>query len=393
MSPIRYEVNFTGQAETYRPIWRKNMLLLLLTAGFALPWALTGSLRYFYRHTEVAGGRFDYHANPWQMFAGNVVGTVVLNAIYYGISLTGPYKTWGVAGMQLLTAALLPLWLHGFLDFQLQHTSWNGRRLRLAATPMDAFRAMWGPTALYTVGGSAAVGAVWLAMDGRLALAALTGLVALACLCFALPWLYVQYKLYQHRHAALGAWRHEGEGLPMQREAWGVSARTAAMAMAVVLLVVVPVCWALASWAGLDWAVLARLKEASQTGTSGHVALVAIPGFLLFFVLMMAGPYAYLSTRLQHSLWPLTQGGALQFESRVVPAHLVRVSLRNWLRVVCTLGWTYPDLAVGEARLRLQAMSVWATPEALAALMADGPQPGVAGASQEPDPATVASPQ
>lgn len=76
MSHIRYEVSFTGNVETYRPIWRKNMLLLLLTAGFALPWALVGSLRYFYQNTHVAGSNLDYHANPWQMFAGNVIGTV-----------------------------------------------------------------------------------------------------------------------------------------------------------------------------------------------------------------------------------------------------------------------------------------------------------------------------
>lgn len=391
MPPIRHDVTFTGQAESYAPIWRQNMLLLVLTAGFSLPWALSRSLRYFYQHTEVAGGRFDYHASPLKMFAGNVVGTILLNVIYYGISLTGPYKTLGVAAMQLLTAALLPLWLHGLLEFQLMHTSWRGHRMKLAATPGDAFKAMGWPTLLYIVGGVLAVWAVVAGMDGQSLQAWGLGAGAIVVLCVALPWLYVQYKRYQHRHAQLGSWRHQDPHLPGGASVSHLTWRAAGLAVLAMLLLVVPACIGLSELVGVDGALLARLKLASHGAESIRLALVLVPGFLLLFVLMMALPYAYLSVHLQNHLWPATRHAQLRVESALPAADWLRLSARHWALVVCTLGWYYPKAAVAQARLRLQAVSVWVTPEALDELMSTASTD--APANQPAEAATVASPQ
>ncbi len=380
MSHIRYEVTFTGDAEAYRPIWRKNMLLLLLTAGIAFPWALVGRLRYFYQHTHVAGSSLDYHVNPWKMFAGNLVATVILNAIYYGISLTGPYRLMGVAAMQLLTAAMLPIGLHGYLEFQLQHTSWRGQRMKLAATPVDAIKAMGLPTLLYIVGGVTAVWAVIAGMGGQRALSyALGGLAAMA-LCIALPWVYVQFKRYQHRHAVLGNWGNErAQGLP-RREAWGVTLATGALALLALLAVVLPLTWGLSELVGLDWATVARMKQAEHSAESIRLALVWVPGVLLLIVAMMALPYPYLSVRLQNRLWSETAHAHIRFESTVPVADLLKLTTRNWALIACTLGWYYPKAAITEARLRMQSVSVWIRPEALAEL------------PQEPQPAAGTSP-
>ncbi|TAK98335.1 MAG: DUF898 family protein [Aquabacterium sp.] len=365
MSHTRYEVSFTGNVETYRPIWRKNMLLLLLTAGFALPWALVGSLRYFYQNTHVAGGNLDYHANPWKMFAGNVVGTVILNAIYYGISLTGPYHMMGVAAMQILTAAMLPVFLHGFLEFQLMHTSWRGQRLRLAATPADAIKAMGLPTLLYIVGGVLAVWAVIAGMGGERGLSYLLGGLAAATLSLSLPWMYVQFKRYQHRHAALGDWHNEcGHGF-RQVDALRVSLRTAALALVAMLLVILPLIWGLSELVGLDWETVARLKSAEHSTESIRLSLVLLPGIFLLIVMMMALPYPYLSVQLQNRLWSDTAHKQIRFDSAVPERELLKLTLRNWLLVGCTLGWYYPQAAISETRLRLRSVSVWIKPEVM----------------------------
>lgn len=380
MSHIRYEVTFTGDADSYRPIWRRNMLLMLLTAGIALPWALVGRLRYFYQHTYVAGANLDYHVNPWKMFAGNMVATVILNAIYYGISLTGPYRLMGVAAMQLLTAAMLPIGLHGYLEFQLQHTSWRGQRMKLAATPVDAIKAMGLPTLLYIVGGVTAVSAVIAGMDGQRNLSYGLGAAAAVALCIALPWVYVQFKRYQHRHAVLGDWGNERDkGVP-RGEALGITLVTGVLALAALLAVVLPLTWGLSELVGLDWATVARMKQTEHTAESIRLALVWVPGVLLLIVAMMALPYPYLSVQLQNRLWSETAHAHIRFESAVPVAALLRLTSRNWAMIALTLGWYYPKAAISEARLRMQSVSVWISQEALA-------EP-----PQEPLPVTTASP-
>ncbi|HEX5358201.1 MAG TPA: DUF898 family protein [Aquabacterium sp.] len=365
MSHTRYEVSFTGNVETYRPIWRKNMLLLLLTAGFALPWALVGSLRYFYQNTHVAGANLDYHANPWKMFAGNVIGTVILNAIYYGISLTGPYQMMGVAAMQILTAAFLPIGLHGFLEFQLMHTSWRGQRLSLAATPADAIKAMGLPTLLYIVGGVLAVWAVIAGMGGQRVQSYVLGACAAAALSVALPWVYVQFKRYQHRHAALGDWRNEQGQTFRPRDAMRVTLRTGLLALLALLLVILPLIWGLSELVGLDWETVARLKQNEHRSESIRLALVLVPGIFLGIVMMMALPYPYLSVQLQNRLWSDTAHKQIRFDSAVPEGELLKLTLRNWLLIGCTLGWYYPHAAISEARLRLRSVSVWIKPEVM----------------------------
>jgi uncharacterized membrane protein YjgN (DUF898 family) len=363
MSHIRYPVTFTGSAQSYRPVWRKNMVLLLLTLGLAFPWALVGRVRYFYRHTHVAGSALDYHANPWQMFAGNVIGTVVLNLIYYGISLLGPYTMMGVAAMQILTAAMLPVFLHGFLEFQLMHTSWRGQRLGLAAKPADAFRVMGLPTLAYIVSGVLAVWSVIAGMAGKHGLAYALGGLAAAGLCIALPWLYVQFKRYQHRYAVLGNWRNERPSGLQGGDAFGTSLRTGALALLGLLVVILPLTWGLSELVGLDWQALARMKQAKHETESMQLALVLVPGVALLIVLMMALPYPYLSVHLQNRLWSETAHDEVRFDSDVPVRDLLKLTARNWLLIGCTLGWYYPQAAITEARLRLHAVSVWLKPE------------------------------
>ena len=72
---------------------------------------------------------------------------------------------------------------------------------------------------------------------------------------------------------------------------------------------------------------------------------------------------------------------AEMFEASTVPvADLLKLTTRNWALIACTLGWYYPKAAITEARLRMQSVSVWIRPEALAEL------------PQEPQPAAGTSP-
>lgn len=363
---VRHEVRFTGDVASYRPVWRKNMLLLLLTGGFAYPFTLVNRLRYFYRHTQVAGGSFDYHANPWPMLAGNLGFTLVLNLVYYGLSFTGPYKMWGVAIVQLLIAAALPLGLHGFLEFQLTHTSWKGQRMKLDAKPMDAVKAMGMPTLFYVAGGVVGTWAVIAGMDGQQALSYMLGAVAAACWCIGLPWVYVQYKRYQHRHAVLGNWRNQ---LPLDPgyggQGVGLTLKTGFMAFVALLAVVLPLSWGLSALVGLDWPAVARLQQPQHGNEGILLALVLTPAIYMLIASMMALPYPYLNAQMQNRLWAETAHDEIRFDYQVSVDELLKLTSRHWLMIALTLGWYYPIAAITEVRLRMQAMTVWVKPEAL----------------------------
>ena len=355
---VRHPVVFTGNAQTYRPVWRRNMLLLCLTLGLSFPWALTRKLQYLYGHTHVAGHTLGYHANPWQMFWGNLFGMVLLNAAYYGIAQMGAYAWVGVAALQLLLAAALPFMLHGFLSFQLMHTSWRGQRLRLDAGPGDAWRAMALPTLIYIVSGVMAVWAVMLLKAGGLGGAWLLGGVSIMGFGLGLPLLYVQFKRYQHRYAS---WRHVRNLSPLDlghRQSFFLSLKTAALAWLACVLLVVPLTWLLSDVSGLNLRGL--MLQADKDAMAGiSMALLLLPGLFIGLAWMMALPYPYLGASLQNRLWSDTLHDLVRFESQVPLRALLRLSARNWLWVVLTLGWYYPVAAMAEARLRSQSVAVW----------------------------------
>lgn len=364
MQSVRHPVVFTGEAHTYRPLWRRNVLLLCLTLGLSFPWALASKLRYLYGNTRVAGHALCYHANPLQMFLGNLVGMVLLNALYYGIAQMGAYAWMGVATLQLLMAAALPFMLHGFLSFQLMHTSWRGQRLHLAAGHRDAWRAMAVPTLVYIASGVMAVWAVMTLQADQRALAWLYGGLAVTGYCLCLPLLYVQFKRYQHRYAAWGSLRNQREPDLSHGQSLRLSLKVGLLAWLACVLLVLPLTWLLSNWTG--WEVRALLARAGTDGTAGFsMALVLLPGLFMGLVWMMALPYPYLGASLQNSLWSSTAHEALHFESQVPLNALLRLSARNWLWVVVTLGWYYPVAAMAEARMRLQSVAVWVRPDLL----------------------------
>ena len=364
MQSVPHPVVFTGEAHTYRPLWRRNVLLLCLTLGLSFPWALTSKLRYLYGHTQVAGHALGYHANPLQMFLGNLVGMVLLNALYYGIAQMGAYAWMGVAALQLLMAAALPFMLHGFLSFQLMHTSWRGQRLHLDARPRDALRAMAVPTLIYIAAGVMAVWAVLMLQAHHRDLAWLYGGLAVTGFCVGLPLLFVQFKRYQHRHAAWGSVRNQREPDLSHGQSLGLSVKVGLLAWLACALLVVPLTWLLVDWSG--WELRALLARAGADGMAGlSMALVLLPGVFMGLAWMMALPYPYLGASLQNRLWSSTAHEALRFESEVPMGALMRLSARNWLWVVLTLGWYYPVAAIAEARLRLQSVTVWMRPDLL----------------------------
>ncbi len=358
-----HRVVFTGTAAQYRPLWARNTLLMLLTLSLSLPWAMVSKFKYFYGHTQVAGRSLGFHAAPFSMFVGNVLGTVCLNLLYYGISKTGDFAPYGVATVQLLMAASLPLMLRGMTRFQLAHTSWGEHRFRFEGSVASAYRVMGLPTLLYIASGAALVKAYLTLQRCDTPSACLWAVAGLSGLCISLPAVYATFKAYQARHvrwgdASLGQDLKVDDARPWPWHAIAaITWRAALAALLVVFAVLLPLSWAMAHLFGLDM----------HCGSHG-LTLNAWPGWAWSLLLgglswvglamIMAVPYALLGVQVHTRLLP-TMAGVIQVDCHIHSGAHLRLMMKRWWHVWITAGFRYPEAVVADVSQRLAGVRVW----------------------------------
>ena len=138
MHPIPHTLPFAFSATTggYARLWLSNLVLSILTLGVYSAWAKVRNLKYLYGHTQVAGGRFGYHASPIAILKGRalMVGLFVL----WQLSAEFSPLLQGLLGTGAL---LLTPWLAvQAMRFRLANTSWSGMRLHFDGRTGGAYR-------------------------------------------------------------------------------------------------------------------------------------------------------------------------------------------------------------------------------------------------------------
>ena len=93
-----------------------------------------------------------------------------------------------------------------------------------------------------------------------------------------------------------------------------------------------------------------------RASATAIIAMVVL--FFLVYVAMIIVIYPYVTSRLQNLVWGRTRGALVEFGSDLRFWPLLRLTLKNWLLVLLTLGLYLPFAKVATARLRLDAMSV-----------------------------------
>lgn len=364
---VRHPVSFTGAAGEYRGVWASCTLLMLCTLGLYYPWAVKRRLRYFYQRTHVAGQTLDYEIVPRQLFWNNVTGYLVINGLFFGASKAGALAPYLVSGLQLGLTLLVPLMLAGYAQFDITHTSWRGRRLGLAAKPAAAFRAMGLPTLIYLAGAAALVWALNTWKGGDAARARWLALAATPLLSFGVALIYAHYRAFLHTHISLGT-----HGVPSQRPAgigglYGLALRTAALASVAFAVLVLPAAWWLAGKLGIT-AQQINLGPAAGAAPGWSALQFSLAMTALLVIATVALPYPYLAGHLQNRMWSATGAPGWQFESRLnVPAY-VRMVCKNTVLTLLTLGWYFPVGVIAAARMRAEAIALYAQPELLAGL-------------------------
>ncbi|MGE3758016.1 MAG: YjgN family protein, partial [Pseudobdellovibrionaceae bacterium] len=119
-----YKPQFHGKAAEFFKIWIVNVVLSILTVGIYSAWAKVRTRKYIYGNLELAGSRFDYHADPIKILKGRlIVGGIFL--IYYFGGLLSPTLS-AVAGLAFLM--IFPWIIVKALMFNLYNTSYRNIR-------------------------------------------------------------------------------------------------------------------------------------------------------------------------------------------------------------------------------------------------------------------------
>ena len=339
----RLALRFTGSGSEYFRLWIVNLLLTLLTLGLYHPWAKVRKLRYFYGNTLVGEHPLGFHADPRRMLRGYLLVALLL-ALY---TAAGHYSPGAGLAAFVIVAAVWPALLKATLQFRLANTSWRGLRFRFHGSARGAYAALLP----WFAPGLLALAAIALAPDDGEppAWIAFAFLGASTLTVGLVPWLWWRLKKYQHDHYGFGHQRSELRTGP--GSFYGVFAETLGVGAAggtVVVLVVV----------ALAVGVVVALPEGARGAGKAAAVAVSVLGFVTALLAMQLVPRPYFTAKMQNLLWSRTASHSIGFESTLRVWPLLRLTLKNWLLMVLTLGLYWPFAAMAVQRLRVQAVQV-----------------------------------
>lgn len=340
-------LTYTASGSEYFRIWIVNILLIVVTLGFYLPFAKARRLRYFYANTLVDQQALAFHGDAWKMLRGYVLMLV----LFGGYGLSGHFSAWAAFGMFVLLACAWPALWRSSLRFRLHNTSWRGLRFGFEGSAGDAYRAMlplFVPGLLFLAVNAWFMGGVDKA-DQAAVKAALGGqapwmLLGLALLLLLFPLCLGLIKRYQHQ-----GYRYSGQRGVFSAST-GAFYKLCAKAGGLTLLVIAAF--------GLLIAVSMPLLAASIKGAhmAGAIAIAAATLAIYLALLSLLG--SYFTARLQDLSWNATTSQALTFQSRLRARSLAKLNLKNLALVLITLGLYRPFAVVNTMALRLAAMHV-----------------------------------
>lgn len=140
-------VVFNGETGEYFRIWIVNMALTIVTLGIYSAWATVRKRRYFYTHTHVADGHFDFHASPVAILVGRLIAVGLIGA-YFGSGYLHPL---GPLVVLLAGALMFPWLIVRSRAFRMRTTSYRGLRFNFVIDYLEAFKIYYLSTLLIVI--------------------------------------------------------------------------------------------------------------------------------------------------------------------------------------------------------------------------------------------------
>ncbi len=139
-SPTLEVMSFTGRSADYFRIWIVNLCLTVITLGIYSPWAKVRRNKYLYRHSNLAGASFDYHADPVAILKGRLIALGALG-LYLASTVVLPAFS---ALIGLAIALAVPWLLVRSRMFAMRNTSYRNVRFRFKPIYAAAFKIIVG---------------------------------------------------------------------------------------------------------------------------------------------------------------------------------------------------------------------------------------------------------
>jgi uncharacterized membrane protein YjgN (DUF898 family) len=308
-------LRFTGSGAEYFGIWIVNLLLSIVTLGIYSAWAKVRRLKFFYRHTELAGSSFDYHGSAVRILIGRLVALGMLIVYNVAVRLHSPLTV-----LVLLAIAILMPWLlRNSLRFRLYNTSWRGTRFHFRGTAGSAYR-------------------VFL----------LNGFLTVITLYLLAPFMHQRLKAWQHDNSFFG------------RTQASFHARTgqfyAVYALVLAALVLVGI---VVGASGIIEVIVAagraHRSHAHVDPRAAFRALAVLYAGLILIGLSIGPAFHALITNL---VWNHTRIGEHRIECHISPWRLIWISISNLLLVALSLGLLGPWARVRVARYQIECIQL-----------------------------------
>lgn len=313
-SPLPPEqLHFTGKAGEYFGIWIVNLLLTIVTLGIYSPWAKVRRLKYFYRHTELAGSSFDFHGKPLRILIGRVIALVMLLAYNISVRAKSPLTI-----VLLIAFAIgLPWLLRNSFRFRLYNTSWRGTRFHFRGAVKEAYR-------------------VFL----------LNGFLTVITFYMMAPFMHQRLKAYQHNNTWFGNTRGSFQA-PVRRF----------YVLYLVLLVGLIIFGVIVSGS------FAALKASMPAPNSGPPqdpgAFLKIIGALYGAAILLGiSIWPAFTALITNLVWNNTTIGEHRLECRMAPLTVVWIAASNFVVVLFSVGFMIPWAMVRWTRYRVESMRV-----------------------------------
>lgn len=307
--PEYAQVEFSGNSSDYFSIWIVNLALTIVTLGVYSAWAKVRKERYFYTHTSLAGGSFDYHAKPKAILIGRIIAVTLL-AIYLSSSYIDPMAPVIVVVLIFLIAPWLVVRSR---IFRMRVSSYRGIRFNFKRDYVAAFKVYY-----------------------------LSALVTVVSLGLATATSTYMRNKFAVSHSGFGQtdFKFKGEHSAFVEFFWKSVGLTFLLVIALSVFTV----------------IFGALLTGPGMGPASQVVL------LLFNLLLFAGYLAigiYYQVRLRNYIWNTATLGENHFLSTLSVREMIGIYFSNLLAIVFSLGLLIPWAQIRLAKYRAEHLSVW----------------------------------
>lgn len=140
--------NFSGSAGEYFGILFVNGLLNAITLGLYSPWAKVRALQYLYGNTELAGGEFQFTADPKKMLISRIIALGLFITFIFVENVGTKEAIYAYVAMIVAFLVASPIITVFVMSFRLRYSRWRGVNFNFNKDYAGAYRVYLAPLCL-----------------------------------------------------------------------------------------------------------------------------------------------------------------------------------------------------------------------------------------------------